>query len=76
MKVVGKRPNCKVTVIEIENTLEALQKEVGGQIETVTVAEDCCIICNENGRLIGLPYNLTFCGGFLYGDNPFCRSSG
>lgn len=47
---------------EIENTLPALQQVVGGYIETVTLAADCCIICNEEGRLEGLPYNLTFCG--------------
>ena len=28
----------------------------------MTLAADCCIICNEEGRLEGLPYNLTFCG--------------
>ena len=76
MKVIGKRPNCKATVIEIENTLEALQKEVGGQIETVTFAEDCCIICNENGRLIGLPYNLTFCGVSFVGTILFVGVAG
>lgn len=76
MKVVGKRPRCKATVIEIENTLEALQKEVGGWIETVTVAEDCCIICNENGRLMGLPYNLTFCGVSFVGTILFVGVAG
>ena len=38
------------------------RRAVGGYIETVTLATDCCIICNEEGRLEGLPYNLTFCG--------------
>lgn len=76
MKIIGKRPRCKATVIEIENTLEALQKEVGGQIETVTVAEDCCIICNENGRLMGLPYNLTFCGVSFVGTIIFVGVAG
>ena len=39
------------------NKLEAFQQMVGGYIETLTIAEDCCIICNEEGRLRGLPYN-------------------
>lgn len=45
-----------------DNTLEAFQKAVDGYIETVTVSEDVVIICNEEGRLRGLPYNV---GGFV-----------
>ncbi len=62
MKVIIKEPGKKPRITEIENSLSALQEAVGGYIETVTFAEDCCIICNEEGRLQGLPYNLTFCG--------------
>ena len=62
MKVVIKEPGQKPRITEIENNLSALQAAVGGYIETVTLAEDCCIICNEEGRLQGLPYNLTFGG--------------
>ena len=62
MKVIIKQPGKELEVAEIENTLPALQRAVGGYIETVTLATDCCIICNEEGRLEGLPYNLTFCG--------------
>ena len=62
MKVIIKQPGKEPEVAEIENTLPALQRAVGGYIETVTLATDCCIICNEEGRLEGLPYNLTFCG--------------
>ena len=40
--------------IDIDNTLEALQKAVGGYIETVTIAKDACLICNEEGRLLDL----------------------
>lgn len=46
----------------LENTLEAFQKEVGGYIETVTIAEDLVLIVNEEGRLLGLPENTTVCG--------------
>lgn len=42
-----------------ENTLEAFQKAVGGYIETYTLAKDIVLVCNEEGKLIGLPYNLT-----------------
>lgn len=43
-----------------DNTLEAFQKAVGGYIEAVTFATDACVICNEEGRIMGLPYNCNF----------------
>ena len=43
--------------IEVDNTLEALQKVVGGYIETCTICTDTVAIINEEGRLLGLPIN-------------------
>lgn len=44
--------------IDIENTLEALQKAVGGYIETVRLRVDNAVmIVNEEGLLLGLPFN-------------------
>ena len=40
-----------------DNTLENFQKTVGGYIETVTLASDLIIICDEEGRLKGKPFN-------------------
>ena len=62
IKVLKVKPHEHPEVYMLKNTLEAMQEAVGGYIETVTLAADCCIICNEEGRLEGLPYNLTFCG--------------
>ena len=45
-----------------DNTLEAFQNAVDGWIEAVTVAEDMVIICNEEGRLRGLPPNVDLFG--------------
>ena len=61
MKAIRKKPGCAPEIIEVENTLEALQQEVGGYIETVSIA-DVVIICNEEGRLCSLPYNCRFVG--------------
>ena len=61
MKAIRKKPGCAPEIIEVENTLEALQQEVGGYIETVSIA-DVVIICNEEGRLCGLPDNCRFVG--------------
>lgn len=50
-----------------ENTLEAFQAAVGGHIEAVAVTQDLCIICNETGRIDGLPYNCNVLGFDFYG---------
>ena len=56
--VVLVEPNEKAKVTEIENTLENLQKIVGGYIECVYPFEDNVgLICNEEGKLIGLEPN-------------------
>lgn len=56
MKAIRFVPGALPEQIEIENTLEALQKQVGGHIETVTLGPDFCVICNEEGLLMDLPY--------------------
>ena len=56
MEVYIKEPGKKPQLKNIPNTLEALQEIVGGYIETVTFG-DTIVICNEEGRLKGLPEN-------------------
>lgn len=49
-----------------DNTLDAFKQAVGGWIECVTIADDLVIICNEEGRLRGLPFNVDVLGvGFV-----------
>lgn len=62
MKAILKNPGEQPQIIDIDNTLEALQAAVGGYIETITVATDACIVCNEEGRLLNLPFNCQLCG--------------
>ena len=62
MKAIRKKPGCEPELVEVENTLKALQTEVGGYIETVTIASDAVVICNEEGRILGLPDNCRVCG--------------
>ena len=40
---------------DLPNTPEALQQAVGGYIEVVPLNEQLCVICNEEGKLLGLP---------------------
>lgn len=63
IKVIIKRPDEETGhVTWISNNLKVLQKHVEGYIETVTVAPNMTIICNEEGRILGLPYNCRLCG--------------
>lgn len=59
MRVIKKEVGKAARWVDIENSLESLQREVGGYIEAVTLTSDCALIVNEEGRLIGLPYNCT-----------------
>lgn len=44
--------------VSIENKLEAMQELVGGQIEEyMPFVDDIAIICNEEGKMCGLPLN-------------------
>ncbi|HIQ69351.1 MAG TPA: DUF3846 domain-containing protein [Candidatus Avoscillospira stercorigallinarum] len=67
MKIIYKAPGLPAEIRDVPNTLEALQGLVGGYIETVTVATDAAIICNEEGRLIGLEPNCTLLGVHFVG---------
>lgn len=49
----GKSPYEK----EVENTLESLQKEVGGLIECVYLDNNCIAVCNEEGKINGMELN-------------------
>ena len=58
IKVLVVEPEKEPYVKEISSGLSSLQKEVGGFIEAVYPFEDpVAIICNEEGKLEGLPLN-------------------
>ena len=62
MQVIYKAPGLPPEARDVPNTLKELQALVGGHIETVTLASDAVIICNEEGRLRNLPFNCRFLG--------------
>lgn len=76
MKAIIKKPFEKPKVIEIENELSALQEAVGGYIQAVPFAADACIICNEEGKLIGLPYNTRILNEIFVGNILFVGVAG
>lgn len=55
IKEVGKSPRIEI----IENELETLKSIVGGYIEVVKMDDDILLICNEEGKLKGLPPNFS-----------------
>ena len=59
IKVLLVKPNEIPEEIEIENTLEAKQKIVGGYIEQAYLPNDdsVVLICNEEGKISGMPLN-------------------
>ena len=64
MRVLFKAPGRKeFQTLLVANELRILQLLVGdGPIETVTIAEDACIICNEEERIRGMDSNCNFLG--------------
>ena len=76
IKVITKRPGGAPASVWITPTLKNLQAYVGGYIEAVTLALDCVIICDEEGRLKGKPHNCSICGYDFVGDIIICGVKG
>ena len=58
MKVLMVEPMKAPYTTELNNTLDNLQKAVDGYIQVLYPFDDsACIICNEEGKLTGLPLN-------------------
>lgn len=53
MKVYG-FSNEKEGLTDIDNTLKAMQKFVGGRIEKVSFTDEIDLICNEEGKILGM----------------------
>ena len=69
IKCIVKRPDEQFGhVAWISDSLENLQKTVGGYIETVTLDNGVVLICNEEGKLRDMPYNFTL--GRIHGIIP------
>lgn len=50
---------------EIENTLKAKQKYVGGTIQAVRLTDEIDVVCNDEGKIRKFPKNRIW---FLYGE--------
>ena len=48
----------RARMVEMEDSLEAMQKLVGGLIEEyMPFEDDVALICNDEGKMLGLPMN-------------------
>lgn len=75
IKVVMVEPHKNPTITTLKNNLENLQEAVGGLIEFINVEDDVCILCNEEGKLIGLEGNRKFGDDILAGTFYVCGSN-
>ena len=60
IKVLALLPMELPKEIELDNTLEAMQNFVGGLIECITLSDtgsEVTLVCNDEGKLLGLPLN-------------------
>jgi len=58
MTVLAVMPGKKPVKMELEDTLKSMQTLVGGTIQAVYPFEDpVAIVCNEEGKLLGMEYN-------------------
>lgn len=76
IKVIIKEPGKKPRSTNISDSLQNLQRTVGGYIEVVPISTDCVIICDEEGRIKGYPYCCRICGIDFFGTIIICGVSG
>lgn len=73
LRILKIEPGQAPVVKEIQNDLTSLQAEVGGLIECISFPNGCVAVCNEEGKLNGMPPNRwlgadIICGPFFVCD--------
>lgn len=66
IKVMVKKPDAEMFITSIDNSLQAFQKAVNGNIEVMPIGAGMAVICNEDGRL-SEPFNCEVNSRQLYG---------
>lgn len=56
--IVFKEPNKEPVVMQIENSLEAEQRLIQGDLQQLNIEDNVCIICDEEGKLNGKEPNI------------------
>ena len=76
IKCVLQKPGEISVVANIPNTLEAMQKIVGGDIAPLTLSNGYVLVMNALGKLIGLPRMLKVYTGSIDGTVIMTRAEG
>ena len=76
MKVVIVEPGKPGYVKDIEDKLENLQQIVGGYIEAITLKPGVVLVCNEEGKIKGLPINRDIGFDYICGTFFICGTKG
>ncbi len=67
IRVLKVEPGTAPEIVTMPNMLDAFQEAVGGYIETVGLDANAVLVCNEEGKLIGLPANRQVGGDIIAG---------
>ena len=67
IRVLKIEPGTAPEIVTMPNMLDAFQAAVGGYIETVGLDANVALVCNEKGKLIGLPANRQVGGDIIAG---------
>lgn len=54
MRVLAYHKGRSPQIEDISNELDKLQEFVGGYIQTVTLAPNLILVCNDDGKILGL----------------------
>ena len=76
IRVLKVEPGRAPEEITMPNTLETFQTAVGGDIEAVGLDSGAVLICNEEGKLMGLPANRQVGGDTIAGTFLIAGSAG
>jgi hypothetical protein len=74
--VMVKHPGHPPFMVSCLNELKTFQSLVDGMIEVLPVAQNLLIMCNEEGKILDLPYNCTLVGEPLMGTIVFVGVEG
>ena len=72
MKVIVKEPGMASEYREVDNTLDSMQEIVGGYIECVFLGDGAVMVCNEEGKLMGMQMNFPFHNDIIVGTVFVC----
>lgn len=70
-RVIYVEPNKRAYLAEIEDTLQAEQRAVLGNIEIIYNGDGTCIVCNDEAKLCGMPGNRRLGDGHTVIAGPF-----